>query len=105
MPYTLGFIDPVDLAQHFEDHGHEFGVEIEEEYEMLADEFLGGPRDSNTYECVRKRDGARLRYNRVTDEFGVLTASGEILTYFKPDPRIHKRPTNWDYFQSECQKT
>ncbi len=101
--YTLGFFDPRDLAQHFDDHQHEFGVDTEEEYLMLADTFLGGQRDSDTFECRRQRDGSIIRYNRITDEFGVLTSTGNILTYFKLHPTIHRLPTNWDYVQRECQ--
>jgi len=76
----------------------------EAEYEALADTFLGGPNDPNTLECIRRRDGALLRYNPVTNEYGVLRKNGIIKTYFKPDVARHKKPTNFDYFIEECAK-
>jgi hypothetical protein len=37
-------------------------------------------------------------------EFGVLSAAGHILTYFKPDPRVHGKSTNREYFRAECRR-
>ena len=104
MPYTLGFLDKELLAQHFDEHHLEFGAATEEEYELLADTFLGSPLDPGAQECIRVSNGDIIRYNRITDEFGVLSAAGVIRTYFKPNPIFHRQPTNLDYFRKECNK-
>lgn len=106
MPFTRGFINAIELIDHFHKHKHEFGTTTKEEYELLADTFCGGPRETGILECVRSRDGDTLRYNPTTDEFGVLTSGQVIRTYFKlTDPRRLRGRTGLDYFRSECQKT
>ena len=101
MPFTSGF-DPLQLGDHFTKHRSDFGVSTEEEYQTLADTFLGGPRNADTEECIRARNGDILRYNRVTHEFGILTARGYIRTYYKLNPRVHKMASNLAYFLMEC---
>jgi filamentous hemagglutinin len=104
VPYTLGFESQAKLIRHFIKHGQEFSVITEAEYEKLADAFLGGPQDADTLECRRRSDGAILRYNPVTNEYGVLRRDGVMKTYFKPDVARHGKPTNLDYFLEECAK-
>ncbi len=97
MPFTSGFETPADLTDHFLKHRAEFSVSKEEDYEALADAFCGGPKNANTQECRRRRDGAVLRYNPVTNEFGVLHTGNYVGTYFKPSRGIR-------YFQEQCTK-
>lgn len=78
-------------------------VSNEPEYESRADAFLGGPKKLLTLECKR-RSGHLLRYNIWTKEFGVVTSGGIILTYYRPEKRIHKKLTNLCYFLEECGK-
>ena len=40
---TSGFQTPIELDDHFQKHGQEFGVQASTDYEILADEFLSGP--------------------------------------------------------------
>lgn len=103
MPFTSGFESSANLTKHFILHGWEFGAMTEAEYERLADNFLSGPKGTDTLEC-RRGNGDRLRYNPVTNEFGVLRRDGVIRTYFKPDVAWHRRQTNLDYFFEECTK-
>ncbi|ASV88650.1 putative large secreted domain protein (plasmid) [Ochrobactrum quorumnocens] len=42
-----------------------------------------------------------MRYNPVTEEFGVVSSSGDIRTYYRPDPTVHGWPTNLDYFNDQ----
>jgi filamentous hemagglutinin len=99
----LGFRTRGRLIQHFDDHGSDFGAADEAYYESLADAFLGGPKGDTVLECTRRYlDHARLRYNYVTQEFGVLAADNYILTYYKPDPAEHGAPTNRTYFERQC---
>jgi hypothetical protein len=97
---TYKFGTPADLADHFQKHRVEVGATSEAEYEAKAAAFLGGQRGQHTLQCTRK-DGALLRYNPITGEFGVL-ANGLIKTYFKP---FMGRPAMAaHYFQVECQR-
>lgn len=88
MPYTNGFVDAATLTHKFDKHvilqGEFPGVTTEAEYFTLADEFCGGARDANTQEHIRSYDSAVLRYNRITNEFGIVGNDGFIRTYYKP---------------------
>ena len=99
--YTNGFVSPYELFEHWKKHQRKFDVASEDEYLALADAFLGGPRTHSTLECTRG-NGEIVRYNDATREFGVLTRSGFILTYFKASVHVHKLPSNLEYFQQEC---
>ncbi len=100
MLITRGFRVRWLLEQHFDDHNQDFGTVNEEAYEALADAFLGGALGATVIECRRVQfDQARVRYNYVSQEFGVLDVNDYILTYFKPDPAEHGHPTNRAYFE------
>ncbi len=113
MPFTNGFTNSKQLQRHFVDHGTEFGAVTAEEYEALADSFLGGQLREGVRECKRQR-GDMIRFDPKTDEFGVLSNTLEIRTYFKPVPcvklkiphskKCHGLATNLLYFQVECRK-
>lgn len=110
MPYTLGFIDEDELAEHFDTHvtiQAEFALASEAEYLAEADRFLGEPLNpATTHECLRKcRDGSsgdKLRYNRITHELGCLSHDNWIRTYFIADPTRHRRASNYLYFTWSC---
>lgn len=84
--------------QHFGNHGVEFGASDEFHYERMADAFITGPKQHNTLECKRPRENDIIRYNFMSNEFGVLSYDGYIRTYFKPDPLGHHLPRNLDYY-------
>lgn len=71
----------------------------ENEYEDLADEFLGHPIASPCLECTRYC-GDIVRYNLSTGEFGVLGMNGTILTYYLLDPL--NKAANMNYFNTNC---
>jgi hypothetical protein len=107
--YTRGFIDHAMLLWKFHKHvtlGREFTYATRDDYETNADRFLGEPKDTNTEEYVKiKKDGTRgdkLRYNRVTQEFGILGSDGVIRSYYKPNPARHGKGTNYDYYLDCC---
>lgn len=108
MPYTLGFVDDVEWVEHFLNHGADFGAATKDDYLRMADEFLGGPLGADTLECFRQRhdgtQGDRIRFNRDTEAFGVLSRDNVIRTYYVPDPLEHKEPDNMTYFRKECNK-
>ena len=114
---TLGFMNVRQRNRHFSAHGAEFGASNAQDYEKLADEFLGGVAASGVLENVRSR-GDMVRYDPATEAFGVMDSTGIIRTYFKPVPcvnvpasiraieknagRCHDLPDNLSYFRSEC---
>jgi len=76
-----GFADAPKLNRHFRDHGLDFGATTPQIYEQQAIDFLSGAPDS--YELqVRRPGGDYARWNMVTGEFGVVTPSGVIRTYY-----------------------
>ncbi|MBI2263631.1 MAG: hypothetical protein HYU64_00435 [Armatimonadetes bacterium] len=93
------------LSSHFKKHGHEFGYRTPEEYlegaRKLALLPTGGPilRGKGA-----RRSGDIITYNRGTNEFLVVSRKGIIRTYFKPDSKIHRYPTNLDYYDAQIRK-
>lgn len=96
MPFTRGFESQGKLIDHFDRHGMDFGATSEADYEALADTFLGGPRRPGTQEG-RRRNGDIIRYNIMSREFGIVTADGFILTYWRLNTR-----DNMAYFRRAC---
>jgi hypothetical protein len=66
------------LMGHFEKHAAEFGISTAAEYLQSAQRFFAG--EAETF--MRGTD--KLFYREATNEFGVLSGSGSIRTYFKP---------------------
>lgn len=106
MPSTKGFATRGQLLEHFYHHGAEFDAATPEEYQSLADAFLGGLPPLGVQECARRRNGDLLRFDPNTQAFGVLSKTGFIRTYFKPVPGLlgHGYRTNLMYWQEECKK-
>src|SRR5437867_3235615 len=79
--FTNGFRDTGELRRHFFKHGARLGCRSSQHYGDLADVFLGGPIVDDVAEFTRP-GGDRVRYNQTTQEFGTITATGIIRTYF-----------------------
>ena len=90
---TNGFLNPRQLNRHYASHGAEFGAKSATQYQALADMFLGGIRVQPIEECVRDK-GDIVRFNPVTDEYGVLDSGSTIRTYFKPVSCVETRALN-----------
>ncbi len=104
MPYTKGY-DPDLLDDHFQRHGPLVGASDKEEYEVLADTFLGlKPCPDDVKECIRNSNQDIIRYKQSTNEFGVLSKGRVIRTFFKPNKRRHGYVSNLAYFFAECQR-
>lgn len=112
LAHTNGFKRQGDLDRHFSLHGVEFAATSPDEYEAMADSFIGGPKAEGVMECSRK-SGQLVRFNPRSQEYGVLSPEGNILTYFKPRPcatiphwqpkvNCHGERDNTAYFQREC---
>jgi len=116
---TNGFESIQELRRHFQEHGADFGASNANEYEQMADVFLGGSKPDRVHECVRA-GGAKLRYDPTDEAFGILDSALVIRTYFKPVPcsslpgtiraaakqagRCHAHANNLVYFKAECTK-
>ena len=100
VPYTQGFAAD-RLLDHFTRHASDFSATSAEEYEFLADRFLGIPICPPILECVRVSNGDLVRFDPLTNEFGVLTISQIILTYFV---RRSSNVTPLSYFEKQCGK-
>jgi filamentous hemagglutinin len=94
------FADDAKLLDHFNRHGADFGAKTAAEYAKQADHFLTGPLTPGVLEKTRA-NGDIVRFNPVTDEFGVVSAKGPIRTYYKPDPSVHGKASNLDYFNDQ----
>ncbi|MEK7510081.1 MAG: peptidoglycan-binding protein [Patescibacteria group bacterium] len=89
--------DPIRLSQHFKDHGARLGVQSEVEYEWLGKMFMNRSA-GGTLLTKTRANGDIIRFDTVTEHFGIKAADGRIKTFYKPDPAIHGYPTNYDYF-------
>lgn len=85
-------------------HGAGLGAASEMDYESMARRFLEGAKKHTALEC-RRPMGDLVRFDPTTDEFGVLSASGEIRTFFRPVAGVtHKQPSNLAYYEKQCER-
>jgi RHS repeat-associated protein len=86
--------------QHFKDHGADVGAKNSVDYVLKAREFMQNP-PPGTLTKVRARNGDVVRYEPSTNTFGVMDSNGSVRTFYKPDPAVHRQPTNMDYFNGQ----
>jgi len=82
---------------HFDKHRLEHEWVDQFDYEIQADDFLSRPLTPSMRECHRRRDGALVRFDSSTGEFGILHTSNYIGTY------LYKGYRGLEYFERECQ--
>jgi hypothetical protein len=101
--HTLGFDSAEERANHYKKHRVEFYPQFADEsaYEDAADEFLGAPLPAGIHECTN-REGRRLRFCRVTNRLGSVSADNRIMTFFVAHPSRHGFGTNIAYFMDCC---
>ena len=97
----MGFKSPAHLRRHCLDHMREVGASTCVEYLAFATNFMTKPKTGTMHEYTRSK-GDCLRYDESTQEFGLISNSGVLRSYFKPNPAIHGLPSNLDYFGREC---
>ena len=51
-----------------------------------------------------RRNGDIVRYDTGSNEFAICDRDGILLTYYKPDPAIHRERDNITYFRGQCLK-
>jgi hypothetical protein len=103
--FTNGFKSRRQLEEHFDNHKDDFGCADENAYLLLADDFLGGPKGDTVLECIRPFDNAKIRPDHLTQALGILSSDNYIKTYYKPDPHVHMKSTNREYFKWECKRS
>ena len=97
-PYTKGFRNLANLADHFTRHQSRFPAITQQGYEAAADEFCGGKISKDTLLCFRERDGARVMYNVTSNEFAFIHADGFIGSYYI----VTKPRKGTEYFKRKC---
>lgn len=98
MPLRTKGFDVALRSVHFQKHGHEHNWIDSFQYEKDADHFLTKPINPTMHECRRQRDGACIRFDESTNEFGILRANGFISTYF------YRHHRGLQYFAQECSR-
>ena len=88
------------LNDHFLDHGSDFGARSETDYEMQAGNFL---TDRSNLDILERSNysGDLIRFNPRTNEFGILSPSGQIRTCYILERANQKFPSNMDYFNDQ----
>lgn len=93
-----GFADSTKLNGHFRDHGGDFGATTPQEYEQEAINFLSGTPSADELQ-LKRTNGDIVRWNKATGEFGVISSSGIIRTYFdisgRADPSAYFLRQYW----------
>ena len=118
MPNTKGFL-PLELIQHYAQHGVEFGASSASEYETIADALWSDPKPPHIHECRRSR-GDSVRFDSIKDAYSVIDSRRVIRTLFRPIPCIsvnetsraamqragqcHGEVDNLSYFHKRCKQ-
>jgi predicted TIM-barrel fold metal-dependent hydrolase len=84
-----------ERLNHFDRHRDEYPWIDQFAYEEAADEFLTKEPPPSAKECLR-RNGARIRYDTASFEFGIVSTDNHIVTYF------YRRTNGLEYFKREC---
>ncbi len=71
------------IDQHFNDHGKSMGFDSKESYKQHAIKFANTIDRKNCTSFVAENDST-YKYNKVTNEFAIITKDGYIVTYYKP---------------------
>jgi hypothetical protein len=115
IPSTACFRNSDLRNEHFGWHKIDFGVSTIIEYEIRADRFFAKIKTAGIFECKSNRNVEdTVRYDPVTNEFGVITKNRIIRTYYTPyfcasaptvkrlAGKCHNRNTHLEYAQSKC---
>ena len=85
------------LVKHFTDHGKNMGFESQESYKQHAIKFANTVDKTNCVSFVDSKTGATYKYNKLTNEFAIITKDGYVATYFKPKD-------GYDYYKKQLSK-
>ena len=79
----------------------EFSYKNSVEYLQGANKLINLQPDGVNILNKSSANGKVYHYKKLTNELVALDINGKILTYFKPDPKVHGLPTNLDYFNAQ----
>ena len=71
------------LQDHFDRHGSQVGTPSKESYAAHAVKFANTVNRKDCVSFIDKR-GSTYKYNKVTNEFAIITKKGIVVTYYKP---------------------
>lgn len=91
---------PKTLADHFRRHGADFGSTTADKYVQQASYFFQRSQLENLPTKVDPKGVIRV-YDPKTNTFGSFDPDGTAKTLYKPDPAVHKYPTNVDYWNAQ----
>ena len=80
------FVSEQLFQKHYDKHLPEFGEISKEKYLEKANALADAPLSEDVVQLVRS-DGSVAKYCYSTNEFVVVTADGNIRTYFKPETK------------------
>lgn len=86
---------------HFQRHRREFSFETAEEYELAAIAFFAAPLSPTLLECARPSLDI-VRFDMVTDHFGVLAGAMFLRTFYHLSTT--RGETKRGYFSRQCSK-
>ena len=86
--------------EHWKKHQKEFPeLNNAKEYVESAKGFLNS--NSKNILTKRRNNGEIIKYDPEKNLFGVTDKNGTPITFFKPDPSVHKYPSNLEYFYGQ----
>lgn len=97
---TTNWGNPKTLDDHFSRHGKDFGADSVDEYAQLASDFLRRSQREGFPTKIDSKGTIRV-YDPKSNTFGSYNPDGTTKTFYKPDPELHKYPTNLDYWDDQ----
>lgn len=105
----MPFADNMRRALHFAKHGGGVGAATEDDYERMADAFMGGSPGAAVSECVRPSGRDRLRFRATDRRFGCAVAGGPptiVRTFYAVAAHaVARRGGPAGFFRYECGRT
>lgn len=95
--------DEKNLNRHFKKHKEDIGASSTEDYAQKAQE-LAKATGNDVMTITGSRTGAIFKFKPSTNEFIVISKTGKIETFFKPNPEKHGLGNNLEYFLSQHEK-
>ena len=89
--------------RHCRKHRLEVGALSCADYVFRALNFMTKGLTAGMVECTRL-GGETVRFDPNTQEFGVSSPNGYLITYFLPEPVRHGLASNMMYYLQECGK-
>ncbi|PYV51818.1 MAG: hypothetical protein DMG98_25335 [Acidobacteria bacterium] len=93
--------NPKTLADHFRNHGGDFGAASAEEYAQMASAFLQQALANGYPVKIDPSSGDILATDPTYNTFGAYKSNGTTKSFYKPDPAKHGFPTNKDYWNHQ----